>query len=73
MNLPVAETIVYIGDAGETGLAAGIMRWTTVILFTFIVLEFMGACGLGGRAWAARQLEKAHHAIAAPKTGKSGS
>ena len=31
-----------IGGAGESGLAAQIVRWVTVILFTFMGLEFMG-------------------------------
>lgn len=75
-----------IGGAGESGLAASIVRWVTVVLFTFMGLEFMGvgedivrlafgalviggavagalAFGLGGRNWAARQLEKADSAI----------
>ena len=31
-----------IGGAGESGLAAQIVRWVTVVLFTFMGLEFMG-------------------------------
>ena len=85
-----------IGGAGESGLADQIVRWVTVVLFTFMGLEFMGvgddivrlafgalviggavaaalAFGLGGRTWAARQLEKADGAIASkakePPTG----
>ena len=85
-----------IGGAGESGLAAQIVRWVTIVLFTFMGLEFMGvgddivrlafgalviggavaaalAFGLGGRTWAARQLEKADGAIASkakePPTG----
>lgn len=77
-----------IGGAGEAGLAAGIVRWVTIVLFTFMGLEFMGvgddivrlafgalvvggavagalAFGLGGRQWAARQLDKADDLIAA--------
>lgn len=75
-----------IGGAGESGLAANIVRWVSIVLFTFMGLEFMGvgedivrlafgalviggavagalAFGLGGRNWAARQLEKADSAI----------
>ena len=85
-----------IGGAGEASLAASIVRWVTIVLFTFMGLEFMGvgddivrlafgalviggavaaalAFGLGGRTWAARQLEKADGAIASkakePPTG----
>ena len=85
-----------IGGAGEASLAANIVRWVTIVLFTFMGLEFMGvgddivrlafgalviggavaaalAFGLGGRTWAARQLEKADGAIASkakePPTG----
>ena len=85
-----------IGGTGEGSLAASIVRWVTIVLFTFMGLEFMGvgddivrlafgalviggavaaalAFGLGGRTWAARQLEKADGAIASkakePPTG----
>ena len=70
-----------IGGTGETTLAATIVKWAAIILFTFMGLQFMGvgedivrlafgalviggavagalAFGLGGRNWAARQLEK---------------
>lgn len=76
-----------VAGAAETTLAASIVRWAAVILFTFMGLEFMGvgedivqlafgalviggavagalAFGLGGRQWAARQLDKADDAIA---------
>ena len=85
-----------IAGTGEASLAANIVRWITIVLFTFMGLEFMGvgddivrlafgalviggavagalAFGLGGRTWAARQLEKADSAIATkakePPTG----
>jgi len=70
-----------VGGAGSGSLAGSLVKWATVILFTFMGLEFMGvgeeivryafgslaaggaiaaalAFGLGGRDWAARQLEK---------------
>lgn len=31
-----------IGGSDETGLAAGIVKWATIVLFTFMGLEFMG-------------------------------
>lgn len=75
------------GSTGETPLAGNIVKWATIILFTFMGLEFMGvgddivrlafgalviggavagalAFGLGGRNWAARQLEKAEDTAA---------
>lgn len=85
-----------IGGSGEAGLAAHLVKWAAIVLFSFMGLEFMGvgddivrlafaalviggavagalAFGLGGRNWAARQLEKADDAIAArskePPTG----
>ena len=73
---------------GGTGssLAGNVVRYATMVLFTFMGLQFMGvgqeivqtafsalviggavagalAFGLGGREWAARQLEKADRAI----------
>ena len=30
------------GSSGETSMAASIVRWTTVVLFTFMGLQFMG-------------------------------
>jgi len=70
-----------IGKGEETVLAASIVKWAAIIMFTFMGLQFMGvgedivrlafgalviggaiagalAFGLGGRSWAARQLEK---------------
>lgn len=70
-----------IAGSGEAGLAASIVKWAAIVLFTFMGLEFMGvgddivriafaslviggavagalAFGLGGRNWAARQLDR---------------
>ena len=70
----------------ESSLAGNIVRYSAIVLFTFMGLQFMGvgeeivqtafsalviggavaaalAFGLGGREWAARQLEKADRAI----------
>lgn len=70
-----------ISGSGQVSLAANVVRWAAIVLFTFMGLEFMGvgeeivrlafgalvvggavagalAFGLGGRDWAARQLQK---------------
>jgi len=70
-----------ISGSGQASLAANVVRWAAIVLFTFMGLEFMGvgeeivrlafgalvvggavagalAFGLGGRDWAARQLQK---------------
>ncbi len=70
-----------IGGTDGGGTAATIVRWATIVLFTFMGLQFTGvgeiitetafsaivigiavagalAFGLGGREWAARQLDK---------------
>lgn len=69
------------GGASQGSLASQVVKWVTIVLFTFMGLEFMGvgdeivrlafgalvvggavagalAFGLGGREWAARQLQK---------------
>ena len=70
-----------VGGSGGGSLAGSVIKWATMVLFTFMGLEFMGvgedivryafgalaaggavaaalAFGLGGRDWAARQLDK---------------
>lgn len=77
----VAGLLAKLTGGSGGSLAGSIVKWATIVLFTFMGLEFMGvgeeivryafgamaaggafaaalAFGLGGREWAARQLDK---------------